>query len=299
MRFRRWAIAVVAVTSLSALSACGSGDSNTTDDPSSGGSSETSSSVDTPTGSGGSEDSSGAGDNGSSSGSDVDALTAKTLGLAMAKAATDAGSAHMVMTAGSASSTARMTGDIAGLGKDVDALQMSIKMNIQGVGAAELRIVDSAFYLRVPALGAGSRSLIKVPLDDPNNPLGSVYSQLVTLTDPGAIRASFSAFNKFTDLGIEKVDGVRARHYRVTVDTVKSLKASGMDRIGGVPMRELLKTTPKQTTSDLWIDSDNRMVKMSSDPSAASSFEIHYSQWGSPVHVSAPPPSQVQPMPGL
>jgi len=192
-----------------------------------------------------------------------------------------------------------MTGDIAGLGKDVDALQMSMKMNIQGVGAAQLRIVDSSFYVRVPSLGFGSRSWIKIPLDNPNNPLASVYSQLATLTDPDAMKASLSAFKKFTDLGIEKVDGVQARHYRVTVDTVKSLKASGLDRIGGVPMRELLKTTPKQATSDLWIDSDNRIVKMSSGGSAASSFEIHYSKWGSPVHVSAPPPSQVQPMPGL
>jgi hypothetical protein len=192
-----------------------------------------------------------------------------------------------------------MNGDIAGLGKDVDALQMSMKMNIAGVGAAQMRIVDSAFYIRVPNLGVGSKSWIKIPLDNPNNPLSSVYSQLVSFSDPGAIRASFSAFKKFTDLGIEQVDGVQARHYRVTVDTVKSLKQSGLDQIGGVPMRELLKATPKQTTSDLWIDSDNRIVKMSSNASAAASYEVHYSKWGKPVHVSAPPPSQVQPLPGL
>jgi hypothetical protein len=54
---------------------------------------------------------------------------------------------------------------------------------------------------------------------------------------------------------------------------------------------------PKKTTSDLWIDADNQLVKMSSGPSAGPTFEIHYSQWGSPVHVSAPPASQVQPMP--
>jgi hypothetical protein len=322
MRLRRWAIAVVAVTSLSALSACGSSDSNTTGGPSSGGSSGTSSSVDAPTGSGDSGDSSGSadssdsrdssgsgdsssspdssasGDSGASSGSDVGALTAATLGLTVAKAMNDAGSAHMEMTAGSASGTARISGDIAGLGEDVDARQMSMKMNIHGLGVAQMRIVDSAFYVRVPSLGAGSKSWLKIPLDDPNNPLSSVYSQLVSFTDAGAIRASFSAFKKFTDLGIEKVDGVQARHYRVTVDTVKALKQSGLGQIGGVPMRELLKATPKQTTSDLWIDSDNRIVKMSSNASAAS-FEIRYSKWGKPVHVSAPPRGQVQPLPGL
>jgi hypothetical protein len=298
MSFRRWAIPAVVVTSLAALSGCGSSDS--TDGVTSPTSQSTvdESTGHADTGTSDTSENSGSGSSGSG-GATVDALTAKNIGLAMAKAATDAGSAHMVMTAGSASGTARMTGDISGLGKDLDALQMSMKMNIQGVGAAELRIVDSAFYVQIPALGTGSHSWVKVPLDDPNNPLGSVYGQLATLTDPEAIRASFSAFKKFTDLGTEKVDGVQARHYRVTVDTVRSLKASGLDRIGGLPTRELLKSMPKQTTSDLWIDSDNRIVKMSSDAAAASSFEVHYSKWGAPVHVSAPPPRQVQQLPAL
>ena len=95
----------------------------------------------------------------------------------------------------------------------------------------------------------------------------------------------------------ESVDGVEARHYQVTVDTAKSLKASGLDKIGGLPLKELLKSMPKQTTSDLWLDSDNLIVKMTSDATASSTYEIHYSSWGKSVHVSAPPASQVAQLP--
>jgi hypothetical protein len=285
VRLRRWAIALVAVTSLAGASACGSGDSNGTSSPGA----SLSSSDDTSTGSG---DSSGSGGNGSG-GSDVGALTAKTLGAALAKAATDAGSAHMVMSTGGATGTATISGDMAGFGKDLASLQVGVKMKIPGTGTAELRIVGSAFYMKVPGLSPGSKPWLKVPLDDPNNPLGSVYSQLVAFTDPDAIKASYSAFKKFTDVGSETVDGVDCEHYRVTVDTVKSLKASGLHSIGGLPLKQLLKSVPKQTTSDLWVDGDNQIIKMTSDGSAAA-YEIHYSKWGQPVHVSAPPASQVQ-----
>jgi hypothetical protein len=289
MRLRRCALAVVAVTSLVALSACGSSDDPSNADSSSPATGSTSGTDTGSTGSG----SSGSG------GSNVDVLTAKTLGVAMARAVADAGSAHMVMVSQSTAGKVSMTGDVAGLGEKLEAVEMGMRINLPGVGSAQMRIVDSAMYLKVPNLGVGSKSWIKIPLDDPNNPLGSVYSQLAALTDPDAIRASFSAFSKFTDLGTETVDGVQARHYRVTVDTAKSLKASGLDQIGGLPTRELLKSMPKETTSELWVDGDNRLVKMSSDASTVASYEIHYSKWGAPVQVSAPPPGQVQQMPAL
>jgi hypothetical protein len=264
------------------VSACGSGDSNSSDDPGGSGLSPTQS-----------DSSSGSGDSGSgnSGGTAVDALTAQALGAAMAKAQAEAGSAHLVMTAGSAAGTAKMTGDIAGIGEKLSDLQMGIKMKIPGTGTAELRIVDSAFYMKIPGLGLGSKWL-RVPLDDPRNPLGSLYSQFATFTDPDAIKAQYSAFKKFTDLGVETVDGVQARHYKVTVDTVKSLKASGLGSIGGIPLKELLKTVPKTTTSELWLDGDNLIVKMTSDASAG--FEVHYSKWGSPVQVAVPPKGRVQ-----
>lgn len=288
LRVRRWAVTVVAVTSLAAVSACGGGNSDEGADNT--GAAPTLTSGDTSTGSG----DSGSGDSGG--GTSVDAISAKALGAAMAKAATEAGSAHMVMTVGSAAGNATMTGDISGMGQKLDEVQMGIKMKIPGTGTAQMRIVDSAFYMKIPGLGLGSKWL-KVPLDDPSNPLGSLYGQLATFTDPSALEAQYSAFQKFTDLGTETVDGVEARHYRVTVDTAKSLKASGLDKVGGIPVKELLKSMPKKTTSDLWLDSDNLIVKMKSDASAA--FEIHYTDWGKPVRVAAPPESQIRQLPSF
>jgi hypothetical protein len=292
MRLRRWAITTVTVFSVAALTACGSSDSGSGSGNAGGsGPSSAPATGDTSTGSG----DSGSGD----SGSDVSALTARSLGAAMAKAATDAGSAHMVMVAGSTAGKVAMTGDIAGMGEKLDDLQLGMKMKIPGTGVgsgtAELRIVDSAFYMKIPGLATGSK-WIKVPLDDPSNPLGSVYSQLATFTDPEAIEASYSAFNKFTDLGDDNVDGVKARHYKVTVDTAKSLKASGLNEVGGLPLKDLLKSMPRQTTSELWLDGDDHIVKMTSETTLGS-YEVHYSDWGKPVHVAAPPAKQVSQLP--
>jgi hypothetical protein len=288
LSLRRWAITAVTVMTVAALSACGSGGSNDNADNPGGGAPTTS---DGSTGSGGSgSGGSGSGESGSG-GTAVDALSARAIGAAMAKAAIEAGSAHMVMTTGSSAGTATMTGDIAGLGQNIDDVQLGMKMKIPGTGTAQMRIVDSAFYMKFPGMGLGSKWL-KVPLDDPSNPLGSLYGQLATFTDPDALAAQYSAFQKFTDLGTETVDGVEARHYKVTVDTAKSLKASGLDKIGGIPLRELLKSMPKTSRSDLWLDGDNLIVKMTSD--AATGLEIHYSKWGTPVHVAAPPKNQVQ-----
>jgi hypothetical protein len=287
VRLRRWATTAVAVLSVVAVAACGANAANNPSDGGSddrGGAGASSTTSDTPAGAGASE---------------VDALTAKTLGVAMAKAATDAGSAHMVMSGGSSMGNLTMTGDLGGMGQKLADQQLAMTMKIPGAGVgagnAQMRIVDSALYVKIPGIGVGNKWL-KVSLDDPNNPLGSVYGQLATLTDPNAIKASYSAFKKFTDLGDDTVDGVEARHYRVVVDVVKSLKASGLDDIGGLSLKDVLKSMPKQTTSDLWLDGDNHIVKMRSD-TAMGAFEIHYSKWGKPVHVSAPPARRVVQLP--
>ena len=197
MRLRRWAITAVTVLSVAAVSACGSSESNNNSDNPGGSNTSTPTTDDGSTGSG----DSGSGDS-SSEGTSVDALTAQALGAAMAKAATDAGSAHMVMTAGSTAGNVTMSGDIGGMGQKLDALALGMTMKIPGTGTAEMRIVDAAFYMKIPGLGLGSKWL-KVPLDDPSNPLGSVYSQLATFTDPDALQASFS--------GVQEVHRPRGR----------------------------------------------------------------------------------------
>jgi hypothetical protein len=49
---------------------------------------------------------------------------------------------------------------------------------------------------------------------------------------------------------------------------------------------------PKVITYDVWVDAGSRPVKIASGLQGIS-IEMHFSRWGEPVHVVAPPASQV------
>jgi hypothetical protein len=220
-------------------------------------------------------------------------LTANTFGPAIAKAAAKAGSAHLSVRMSNASMEMSITGDVAGFDGDIDDVTMDVRMKLPDGRAAQLRIVDSDVYMRIQGLGIPSKPWARIPLDDADNPLGSLYQSMLTFGDPAMLKASYAAFDQFDYRGVENVDGIYAEHYRVSVNMAKSLHAVGVTDVGGVPAREALKSMPKIMPSDVWVDDDHRIVRIESDNAKFFLLE-RYSNWGRPVHVSPPPRSQVQ-----
>jgi hypothetical protein len=82
---------------------------------------------------------------------------------------------------------------------------------------------------------------------------------------------------------------VRAHHYTVTINTARALAANPAFK--GQDLSKL--GMPKTLHTDVWLDSDNRPVKMTVVIGTLLSLEVHVSKYGEPVAVHAPPAGQV------
>ena len=135
--------------------------------------------------------------------------------------------------------------------------------------------------------GIGNGKYVKMDLDDPNSPLGSIGSQL----DPQQAMESFSA-------GIEKVtyvgDDGGLDQYEVTVDTKKMLEEMGQSGSDGA-----LGGMPDEMSYDVWLDDQDRVTKMTVDLGKAGTLEMTLSDFGKDVSIEAPPADQVTEFPGM
>jgi len=199
-------------------------------------------------------------------------------------AQTAAGSAHIEATIGSSGQTGKMTADIDGLG-DGDNLAMDLSLDIAGQ-QLKMILVDQAFYIQGAGISSDpAKPWVKIDIRDPNNP----FAQLFDASNPANFTAYLEGVTGFKDKGIETADGVEARHYSVTVDTAKMLAANPAFKGQDVSSLGL----PDEVTSEVYVNSDNLPVEISVTMGSAGSFEAHFSKYGEPVDVKAPPASQV------
>jgi hypothetical protein len=103
--------------------------------------------------------------------------------------------------------------------------------------------------------------------------------------NPADLMKAFQSISTLTKVGTETVDGVQTTHYKVTIDTAKA------GALMGVPDGST-GALPKTVTYDVWVDGSNRPVQVTIDMAMAK-VDLHFSKWGQPVHVVAPPASQV------
>jgi hypothetical protein len=161
---------------------------------------------------------------------------------------------------------------------------MAMSMDLSGMGTpTEMRFVDGVMYVQTAPGGL----FVKVDLSDPNSPLGDMGSTMGDL-DPRSMTSNLSPdlFTHVTDVGSVTVGGQRLEHYRVTADTGSALKTiKGMAGSGA--------RLPKQVTYDLWLDGKHRMARFVLVMKRYLKVTAHYYAYGAPVHVAAPPPSQV------
>lgn len=176
-------------------------------------------------------------------------------------------------------------GDLASV-KDV---AVAMKLSMGSEGTIEVRMVAGVLYINAAPLGLAQNAAkpwVKVDLNDPNNPLGSMFGQITKNLDPAQLLASFKSISTLTTVGPENIDGIQTTHYRVTVDTSKIASTLGL------PAGDAASKLPKTLTYDVWLDADNRPFQISViNPQLT--MTLHFSHWGEPVHVVAPPASQV------
>ncbi len=262
---RTWLV-VASVLALGALGACGGSGTKTVADVSATSSSSSSSSDgETAT----------AGDPGSGGGR----LDSTTLLAAMKQAVAPGQTVHMAMLldSGSAASSIESEGDIEYAAKGINAV-LSMHLGGSGGRAVEMRMVDGVIYMSMPPLTPKGKFL-KLDPKDASSPLGDSFSGLAGQIDP---MGSFDAWEKgLTGLeyvGEDPIDGDQFEHYTVTVNSAEVAKATGQKIPAG---------TPKESTYDLWIGSDDLMRRMTFDV-AGMTTQMDLTRWGEPVTVVKP-----------
>jgi hypothetical protein len=253
MRMRRFAATVGAAALAVTLTACGSSD-NKTD----------------ATGNGG--------------GGGAASLTQADFSQTIKDAQQNVKSAHMDATITTAGQSGSISGDFTGF-KDLSSMSMDMSMKIAGHNL-EMRLVNKVLYVHgFGAMTGSKKPWVKIDLSDPSNPLSSILNS----ANPESFSSYLQAVKNLADKGTETVDGVSTHHYTAVIDTMKAMAANPAFK--GQDLSKL--GLPATITTDVWLNSDNLPVKMSVALGKAGSFEAHFSKYGVPVTITAPPANQV------
>ena len=268
---RRALAAAAATATVLALAGCGGDDGEAADKASSTASaSDSSAPADAATG-----DS----DPGGSAGSGEEMSADEFAGL-LKDALDKATTAHVTMDLGGTVGSGEGDADYT---KSPPELAMKLTMDALG-GEVEVRLVGGTMYMQSATFGD---KWISIPLDDPNNPLGAIGSNLDVKKQ---IEVFADAVTSATYEGAEDVDGESLDHYTATVDTTELLQNLPSAAAGQVDV-------PESMTQDWWFDGDGLIRKFSSDFGGAATV-MTLSEWGEDVDIEAPPSDEVTTMPG-
>jgi hypothetical protein len=188
------------------------------------------------------------------------------------------------------------------------AISMTFDLAGQEI-AIETRSIGTTVYLRSPLfatlLPPGKRWL-EANTDTLGAQQGLDLSSLAAGSQADQQLARLRGAEGMEKVGEEPVDGVSTAHYRGRIDLEKAAKTAGspaaQDTIHELERRIGAKTIPV----DLWIDEEHRVRRLSErmtvkTPGAAPAdtrMTFTFGSFGVPVHVVAPPASQVAAMPG-
>jgi hypothetical protein len=267
---RKAALAALVPLTLGSLTACGSGDSSSSAGGQPG----------TPTGS----STHSTGDQGSTTiaGSTVSSVDFVKL---MQSAAAKLTTVKVQMTGATSGQSYMMKGAMDLTGKK-PAMDMTMSMASSGLSGIEMRLVDGTIYLSLGSMTQGK--FVKFDLNDPNNPLGSLSSSLNQL-DPAQMMGQLSpdAFRHVTYVGSD----ASGRHYHATLITSKAPQLKGLPSSATADL-------PKTASYDTWLDSQGRFSKFVVTVPKVMKMTADYTDYGSAVHISAPPSSQITKIPG-
>lgn len=169
-------------------------------------------------------------------------------------------------------------------------------------GPIQVRYLPDGFYLDLgPTLAAdlGGKHWVRYPLAELAE-LGNGQTSLggqAQEDDPARVVRSILASKDVRKVGTESVRGVRAVRYAGTVHAAEITGSASryLTSAQAAEMRRALKNAGITTENvDLWIDADHHVVKAVSSAETQRG-EMHttvfYSDFGVPVHVTAPPAS--------
>jgi hypothetical protein len=215
-------------------------------------------------------------------------LTLASFSSSTSVAQIKAKSAHLEMKMGMQGQTMTMSGDMS-IGTSLEDTAIEMTMSVPGLGDdMSMIFVDGIMYI---SAGPNSDKYFSLDLTKPGSPFGDLYKQTLEQANPFSITKSFDgAIEDFEAVGSDKIDGTTTTHYRITVDTKKALtKTLGADAL----QDGMLDSMPATMTYDIWVGDDDDLPRRMEFDMMGMDGQINMTKWGKPVHVEAPPPSQV------
>ena len=170
---------------------------------------------------------------------------------------------------------------------DAGKLTMKMVSSAMGIESTTIMLGD-AMYMNMGELSQGK--YIKIDLDDPNNPMAGSLTSMEDLADPAkSVESLRDSMLDLEKVGEEEVGGVSATHYKATIDTSESSALQDMLGEEGSALASL----PASLSYDLWVDGDNRLLKMTMDAMGVV-VETTYSDWNDPsITVEAPSADEI------
>ncbi len=180
--------------------------------------------------------------------------------------------------------------------------QMNITIDSSGRKLTVLVIYDGAMvYEKLPPemVGASTRPWIKLDL---SKLLGSGAGDgQFGANDPGSVIAYLYGTDKITEVGSEPVRGTPTTHYKGSIDPKRAA-----EQVPPESRDEYLKFLQETGSgeimpADLWVDEQGLIRRLQFQGEAtvqgrhsASTTTIEYYDYGSPVTIQLPPPSEIR-----
>jgi len=178
-----------------------------------------------------------------------------------------------------------------------------LKMTITAGGRqipVDTILTGNVFYMRSPVFAqavTGGKQWIKLDLAAVAKQRGADLSGILTASPtPANALAYLTGTSDVKEVGSESVNGVKATHYKVTVDLERAaskVKGSAHAALEQVISQSKLKTLPL----DVWVDGRNYIRKVTYEEHAGRrqparvTMELH--DFGSPVSIKPPPRNSV------
>jgi hypothetical protein len=210
---------------------------------------------------------------------------------------------YEVTVPGQPATTMKMNGVV-----DAKTGNAEITTTLAGFGDVVVRMVDRVVYSEIPTQfrSATAKQWVKLDMAQVGAAAGGFGGQ-----NPADQLDWLSGLTGVTEVGKEKVGGVSTTHYRGSVDFTKAAEAA-TDPSARKDLESMEKALGgKSMPAEVWIDEQGLPRKMAfamtATPPAGTGFDgevsvkgtVTFSDFGTPVRVSAPSASEVSDMADL
>ncbi|WP_424189341.1 hypothetical protein ACOBQX_12600 [Actinokineospora sp. G85] len=216
----------------------------------------------------------------------------KALAEAVTDKSADAQGVHVAMTTTGGPLTMEGSGDISFAGEQ-SSMSFTLTMPM---GEMSMILVNQEFYLKAPpGLGlGGAKPWMKITADTPGaEAFGSALDQMKN-SDPRESLKSILNAGELIAQEKTTLDGQDVTHYTIQVDVAKLDEGAGYDE---ATKKTLLDAGITEFPMEVWVNKDGlpvRNVTTVPVPGVGDTkVQADYTDWGKPVKIEAPDPSEV------